>query len=150
MNSVQVNDAERRIEAEKSSKFRGRAQVPLEFLYFSVHCPRDLDRSNVERLKGVYLREGINRLKPENHVPAIIRKADLKSAIKHSGTSLSDLLNRPQENLPQLKFPPNFRLQCLHGKHRIQAANELTHLKVEDKWWTVTFYLEGMICLFLL
>lgn len=149
MNQIQVNDAERRIEVEKSSKFRGRAQVPLEFLYFSVRCPRDLDRSNVERLKAVYLREGVNRLKPENHVPAIISKADLKSAIKHSGTSLSDLLNRLQENLPRLKFPPNFRLQCLHGKHRIQAAKESARLKGEEKWWTVTFYLEGMIYLIL-
>ncbi|KAF2182665.1 hypothetical protein K469DRAFT_443832, partial [Zopfia rhizophila CBS 207.26] len=144
MNQIRINDAERRIEAEKSSKFRGRARVSLEFLYFSVHCPRDLDRSNVERLKGVYLREGVKRLEPKNHVPAIISKADLKSAIKHSGTSLSDLLNRPQENLPRLKFPPNFRLQCLHGKHRIDAAKESPRLKGEEKWWTVTFYLEDL------
>jgi hypothetical protein len=147
MRQAGVDHVVKGIEAEKFTKYRGRARVSLEHLYFPVHHPRDLDRSNVARLKDVFLREGVRRSKPENHVPAIVSLNDLSVALACSGKSLSDLVNGSQDNPPRLTFPPNYLLRCLHGKHRIAAAKESTCLRDDNRWWTVTFYLDGRACL---
>lgn len=117
--------------------------MPLDFLYFSEHSPRDLDRGNVERLMGVYCDEGVKRLKHEHCIPAIVGKDDLLSAIHLSGLSLVQLLNSSQGDPPRLTFPEGFRLQCLHGKHRIEAAKLSACLQGQDRWWTVMLYSEG-------
>lgn len=135
--------AEEDIERHKSSHFRGRARVSLEFLHFSEHSPRDLDSTNVQRLMGVYLEEGIKRLQHEHHVPAVIGIEDLSNALQISDLSLVDLLNSSQSKMPRLSFPKGFRLICLHGKHRIEAAKRSGCLRGEDRWWTVTLYSEG-------
>ncbi|KAA8622017.1 DUF3723 domain-containing protein [Pyrenophora tritici-repentis] len=144
MNQAHVNKAEEDIERQKSSHFRGRARVPLEFLHFSEHSPRDLDRGNVERLMGVYRDEGVKRLQCEHHIPTIIGKDDLLSAVHLSGLSLVHLLNSSQDDPPRLTFPEGFRLRCLHGKHRIEAAKLSACLQGQDRWWTVTLYSEGL------
>lgn len=145
MKQARVSQAEEEIERQKSSHFRGRARVPLEFLYFSEHTPRDLDRGNVERLMGVYLEEGVRRLQHEHHIPAVVGKDDLLSAVRLSGLSLVNLLNSSQANPPHLTFPEGFRLRCLHGKHRIEAARLSACLQGQDRWWTVTLYSEGKL-----
>ncbi|RYN74723.1 hypothetical protein AA0120_g12233 [Alternaria tenuissima] len=144
MKQARVSEAEEDIERQKSSHFRGRAKVPLEFLHFSEHSPRDLDRANVERLMGVYRDEGVKRLQHEHHIPAVVGKDDLLSAVHLSGLSLVHLLNSSQGNAPRLTFPEGFRLNCLHGKHRIEAAKRSACLQGQDRWWTVTLYSEGL------
>ena len=44
---------------------------------------------------------------------------------------------------PELVFPNGYRLECLHGQHRIQAAQRI-FLPARDKWWTVALYLTGI------
>ena len=144
MDQNEINDIETKIEAEKSSKFWGRARIPLEYLYFPVHDPRDLDRSNVNRLKGTFLREGIKRQRHENHIPATISKEDLQLVIQNSGIS-PETLHNAHDKLPLLAFSSNQRVQCLHGKHRIEAARDSPRLCKNDRWWTVTLYSEGRI-----
>jgi len=48
-----------------------------------------------------------------------------------------------QHESPELGFWPGYQLECLHGRHRIQAAKQA--LLPPDKWWTVDLYLAGMI-----
>jgi hypothetical protein len=143
MKQAQVSQAEEDIERQKSSHFRGRARVPLEFLHFSEHSPRDLDQGNVERLMGVYRDEGVKRLQYEHYIPAVVGKDDLLSAVHLSGLSLVHLLNSSHGNPPRLTFPEGFRLRCLHGKHRVEAAKLSARLQGQDRWWTVTLYSEG-------
>ncbi|KAJ4329997.1 hypothetical protein N0V95_010119 [Ascochyta clinopodiicola] len=144
MKQARINHVEEEIERQKSSHFRGRAKVPLDFLHFSEHSPRDIDRGNVQRLMGVFREEGVKRLQNEHHIPAIVGKDDLLSAVQLSGVSLVDLLNSSQESPPRLTFPDGYRLRCLHGKHRIEAAKKSACLQGQDRWWTVTLYSEGL------
>ncbi|KAF1352972.1 hypothetical protein EJ07DRAFT_13857, partial [Lizonia empirigonia] len=145
MEQARVDHVEEEIERQKSSHFRGRAKVPLDFLHFSEHSPRDVDRGNVQRLMGVFREEGVKRLQNEHHIPAVVGKDDLLSAVQLSGVSLVDLLNSSQENPPRLTFSDGYRLRCLHGKHRIEAAKNSACLQGQDRWWTVTLYSEGML-----
>jgi hypothetical protein len=139
-----MDNLEDRITSDKLSKFRGTAKVRLEHLYFPSQVPRELNRGNVERLKDIFGKEGCRRLNPKNQVPTVIGIHALESSIAQSGTSLSDLLNNPKGVTPELSFPSDFRLECLHGKHRIQAAKESRCLKAEEKWWIVHLYLTGI------
>lgn len=43
---------------------------------------------------------------------------------------------------PELVFPAGYQVECLHGRHRIQAAKELGL-----DWWTVDLYLAGRLVL---
>lgn len=140
---ARVNQAGENIERQKSSHFRGRAKVPLEFLHFSERSPRQLDRGNVERLMDAFRDEGVKRLQADHHIPAVVGKDDLQSAVRLSGLSLLDLLNCSQDNPPRLTFPEGFRLLCLHGKHRVEAAKLSACLQGEDRWWAVTLYSAG-------
>ncbi|OBT51206.1 hypothetical protein VE04_07718 [Pseudogymnoascus sp. 24MN13] len=44
-----------------------------------------------------------------------------------------------EPNYPLLEFPTGFRLECLYGRHRIEAGREFLH--PGDNWWTVDLYL---------
>ena len=46
----------------------------LRKLIFKPEYSRDVDKKNVERLKGIFARQGCLRLSPSNHVPAIINE----------------------------------------------------------------------------
>jgi hypothetical protein len=48
----------------------------------------------------------------------------------------------PQGGYPELVFPAGYQVECLHGRHRIQAAKELGL-----EWWTVDLYLAGGLIL---
>jgi hypothetical protein len=76
---------------------------------------------------------------------AIIDQEYLDAAMHQSGIAADDMLtndeaDKPPE-YPELLFPQGFQLECLHGRHRIQAAREF--LSPKDKWWTVDLYLSG-------
>jgi hypothetical protein len=53
------------------------------------------------------------------------------------------LLSNPRDRYPELVFPGGYQLECLHGRHRIQAGREF--LSPRDKWWAVDLYLAGII-----
>jgi hypothetical protein len=147
MRQSEAGDYERAISREKASKFRGKARVMLKVLYFSPERMRDINRENVERLKEIFEEEGCLRKEPpERHVPVVIDIRELNRAIEcsDSDTTLDTLLDNPGELPPLLKFPPNTRIECLNGKHRIQAAKECATLNPLEKWWIVDLYLKGM------
>jgi hypothetical protein len=76
----------------------------------------------VESLKGKFRKEGCFRLEPRNHVPVIIELFDFLSILELLELNPESLLENLRETLPRLKFPPNFRLSCLHGRQRVEAV----------------------------
>lgn len=136
---------ERRLEGERELKFKGTARISLDVLHFKQDQPRELNSKHVEYLKECFQKEGCRRLQLSRHIPAIIDQQCLDATMRKSGVSAHQLLNRPSEtpDYPQLLFPGDFQLECLHGRHRIQAAKEV--LSTWDKWWTVDLYLSGKI-----
>ncbi|KAI9799076.1 MAG: hypothetical protein M1833_004270 [Piccolia ochrophora] len=126
----------------KQTCFRGSAKVKLKHIHFEEdHVPgaRQLDVKNVARLKKVFELEGCMRLDEEHHVPAVIEESVLSHALngRDSPTTLLGLTEPPQ-----LSFPAEIRLRCLHGKHRIHAAKE--HLLPGDQWWVVDLYVADL------
>ncbi|KAI9770970.1 MAG: hypothetical protein M1840_002674 [Geoglossum simile] len=102
---------------------------------------RGLSRENVEILKHTFKTEGCLRLEPKHHIPAIIDQQTLDLAINSSpAVSLDTLLDNPKKEPPELNIPPGYSLECIHGRHRVQAGNET--LAPRDKWWTVDLYLD--------
>ncbi|KAF2458845.1 hypothetical protein BDY21DRAFT_283526 [Lineolata rhizophorae] len=143
----EANSFEARIFKEKASKFRGKARIMLEILHYAPESMREISRVNVGRLKDTFEKDGCYRLPPERHIPALIDISDLTRAIEYTGhkdVSLDVLLDNPKELPPLLKFPPSTYIECLRGKHRIQAAKECQTLKPPDKWWIVDLYLKDL------
>ena len=128
---------------EKKSHFRGSALINLKHLTFEndqVPGTRPLDQRNVARLIQIFELEGCRRLEPEHHVPAVISEKTFRDALKRSKVSEEVLLQHDKP--PQLRFDDAVRLTCLHGKHRLTAADEF--LLPGDKLWVVDLYKEGM------
>jgi Protein of unknown function (DUF3723) len=138
---------ERRQEAERAIKYRGTASIKLDVLHFPCEESREPDEKNVERLRKLFREEGgCRRLDLRNHIPAVISQPQLEAAIEASGTSAELLLEDARDGYRELDFPPGYRLECLHGRHRALAAARV--LPLEDRRWTVDLYLDGMTSLF--
>lgn len=125
----------------KPDNFLGVVRVKLDNLHFDdIALVTDLSESNVRRLIRIFEIEGCLRLQPQYHVTAIISSDDFTRALTASNLS-ADQLRQHHETPPELLFPLSFQLRCLHGLHRIHAAQEF--LKNADRWWTVDLYLQG-------
>ena len=141
MRQSRVHAEDVRLEAERQLKYMGTARVSLDVFHFPRDQPRELDTKHVEFLKGCFRKEGCRPLEIRNRVPAVIEQHFLEAAIRSSGISARELLTNQPNGCPELVFPAGFQLQCLHGRHRIQAAREF--LSPRDKWWAVDLYLSG-------
>jgi hypothetical protein len=69
-------------------------------------------------------------LHPQYHVPATIAKEQLDKAIANAASSQDTLLHHDPSKWPTLIFPDSFRVQCHHGRHRIEAGKRF--LSVND------------------
>lgn len=138
---TQVEDL--RLEGERRLKYKGTARINLDVLHFKWNQPRELNSRHVENLKERFRKEGCRRLPVRKHVPAIIDQQCLDAVMRDSGVPGDQLLTNPPNEYPELVFPRGFQLECLHGRHRIQAGREF--LSPRDKWWTVDLYLSGKI-----
>lgn len=134
----QALETELTLEKEKSIKYKGTARVKLEWLHFKE---KQLDIKIVQDLESRFLKD-CRRLNTQNHVPAIINEQQLDCALRISGIAAGVLPINAQHEFPELGFWPGYQLECLHGRHRIQAAKQA--LLPSDKWWTVDLYLAGM------
>lgn len=132
---------EKDIYTDRAQHFKGSAEVKLKHLAFDLKAVREIDPKNVARLKSIFRLESCSRLDPQHHIPALLSLQDLEIAAGISHVSIESLSSPVENRFVQLNFPEGYQLQCLHGRHRIQAAKE--HLKMEDAWWVVDLYLEG-------
>ena len=129
------------IEAERRLMYQGSARISLDVLHFGRGQPRELDIDHVEFLKKCFRNEDCQRLPARNHVPAIISRQQLVNAMHGSGVSAQQLLAGELSDYPRLEFPTGVQLDCLHGRHRIEAGQEF--LLPTEKWWIVDLYLSG-------
>ena len=142
MRQARAREEEIQLEVEKRLKFQGTARIGLHHLNFPRDDAKELHRKNVDRLKAIYQQHGCRRLEVQHHVPATVDDGSLNAAIAAAGISLTTLGRSPTANgYPELVFPNGHRLECLHGRHRIQAGKEF--LPARDQWWTVDLYLTG-------
>jgi hypothetical protein len=136
-----VRNKEARIEEERKQCFYGSAQVDLDVLAFDASPAYQANEPNIKRLLSTFQRAGCLRLHPQYHVPAIIAKEQLDEAIANAASSQDALLHHHPSKWPILIFPDSFRVQCLHGRHRIKAGKR--YLSVNDRWWVVDFFASG-------
>jgi hypothetical protein len=139
MNDQRFLEWERALAAEKSAKSRGSASIKLEALDFQ----RDSDERNTRRLKNLFRKGGHHRLDSRNHVLAVIDTQSLENALRDSNVSADMLLDNSQGSYRELNFPPGFKLRCLHGLDRAQAAAQ--SLPPHDRRWVVDLFVEGDI-----
>jgi Protein of unknown function (DUF3723) len=126
-----------KFEAERRLKYRGTARIALE----AIHLPEDPDSRHVERLKGIFRKEGCRPEHIGNHVLLLIDQPCLDTALSISGLSPTALLQNTHNEYPELRLSSGGQIPCLHGKHRIQAGREC--LSAREKWWVADLYLAG-------
>ncbi|KAI9736725.1 MAG: hypothetical protein M1834_000929 [Cirrosporium novae-zelandiae] len=128
---------------DRYSKWCGSAKVDLRFLAYTEakHDARWIDEKNVERLIQIFHLEGCHRLDLENHVPVLISEEQLHQALSRAHLARQDLLNLNE--FPFITFEDDIRLICIHGKHRLIAADKF--LCPSEKWWVVDLYIDGLL-----
>ncbi|KIV81283.1 hypothetical protein PV11_03480 [Exophiala sideris] len=128
-----------KFETERRRQHRGTARISLDILKFQLEAHEQLNRENVERLKGIYRREGYRPQFINNRILVEIDETCFEAALTLSGVAATELLTSQREAYPELRLPAGTEITCLHGKHRIQAAREF--LSPRDKWWIADVYL---------
>jgi hypothetical protein len=99
-----------------------------------------IDEKNVARLQEIYRLEGCKRDNPENNVPVLVAENVLSATLHHSGLTVEDLHKVGQP--PQLNLAGSTKLKCLHGRHRLEAAQRYLK-RTENKWWIVDIFIDG-------
>lgn len=142
MKQAAAQQEDERLEKERRRVSRGTARVRLEALHFpNQSCEVDVKR--VEYLESCFREYGCRPLPKKNHICAVIDQDDLFTAMRANSVTLEELLSNPSDNYAELWFPDGYQLECLHGRHRIQAACEFLQ-RPSDRWWAVDLYLLGM------
>ncbi|KIW09691.1 hypothetical protein PV08_12034 [Exophiala spinifera] len=131
-----------KFETERRRQHRGTARISLDVLKVQFEAHEQLDRNNVERLKGIYRREGCRPQLINNRILVEIDETSFDAALDLSGVAAADLFTPQRDDYPELRFPTGTEVICLHGKHRIQAGREF--LSPRDKWWIADIYLGGL------
>jgi hypothetical protein len=141
MNEMQKIEV--KIKNDRNVYFRGTARIKFQNLRFiHIHDRKRDDAKLKNDLKKKYETQGCLRLEPRNHIPAIIDQATLDEAIKLSKVNQNVLLDNPKTLPPELKFPSDFRIECLQGRLRVETGMEF--LSGNDWWWTVDLYLKSL------
>ncbi|TPX25162.1 hypothetical protein DIZ76_010611 [Coccidioides immitis] len=125
MHRAWFTEEEVRVATERRLKYQGTAKVRLDQIQFDPPLPRDLNSSNLERLRQQSYRT----------------KTSKKHSIVPRFSPMTLKTNLP-EKYPMLHFH-NSKLHGLHGRHRVQVVSEL--LPPVDRWWMVDLYLDGIL-----
>ncbi|GFF96384.1 hypothetical protein IFM53868_08512 [Aspergillus udagawae] len=140
MDGSWLTGTELQLTRERSLKYKGTAKVYINQIVTHPSISRGLDPKNVDRLCKIFGRDRCRRLDVRNHVTAVVSRQHLEMALASAGVSTIALMTNPPDRYPLLEFPVG-QVQCLHGQHRLKAAEEL--LPPSDQWWTVDLYLDG-------
>ncbi|KAJ5940479.1 hypothetical protein N7516_000647 [Penicillium verrucosum] len=141
MERSMYTDHERRVISERNKKYRGIALINLSQIVPHNSICRALDPRNVDRLCGVFSKEGCRRLDVPNHVTAVVSSHSLDDALQKARVSAAQLMSDTSDGYPHLQFPSG-EVKCLHGQHRLKAGEEF--LADCDQWWTVNLYLDDI------
>ncbi|BCR83589.1 uncharacterized protein ACHE_10991S [Aspergillus chevalieri] len=141
MESFMFTSAEWQLTTERQLKYQGTAKIDLDQISFRASANTKVDQKNVERLCEIFRKDACHRLDIRNHVTAIVSRQDLRRACQDGGITNEDLMANNTACYPRLQFPTG-QVQCLHGQHRLKAAEET--LPPTERWWTVNLYLDGL------
>ncbi|KAJ6020194.1 hypothetical protein N7522_000269 [Penicillium canescens] len=130
-------DNEMQVARERRVKYLGTVKVNIAEIEFEPPLPQDLDLDNLERLRGIFRKQGCRRFEVNHFIPAIVSQDAFEAAVLRAQIRSHDLLNSG-EQIPTLKFEKG-QLKALHGRHRLQVGSEL--LAPVERWWTVDLYL---------
>ena len=129
----------------ESDRYLGTVKVNFNSLQFIDG--REIDPAIVAKLKRVYTKNECRRYDPENFIQALVSASQLRKALRASGFSQGSLKAPSQDgSFKSLQFPHEEKVNCLDGRHRIQAGKEF--LPSNDQWWTIVLVLlrpNGMI-----
>lgn len=128
---------------EKKRHFLGTARVPIDKLSFEGSSARVLDEKNVERLVSIYKLTACQQLKPSNHIPGILPPEAFSRFVGSIATVQNPLRSDEPSGWPMLIVSEEQQIQCLHGRHRVEAARRC--LGRRDQWWVVDFYSTGSL-----
>lgn len=141
MQRAPFTEEEVRLATERRLKYLGAAKISIYQIQFDPPLPRGLDRKNLDRLCEIFRKNHYRRLDVDNHIPAIVSRQDLATALRKKNIPQRSLLTNNPHQSPQLEFATG-HLRALHGRHRVQAGAEV--LPPADRWWMVDLYLDGM------
>lgn len=136
--------AERRaeaIETERAAKFCGVAKVHVDQLTFDELQEREHDAINQDFLVECFRRRGCVPWDPLFHIPAVVERRDLESAMSQQRLAPMSLFGRDLAQTPAVRFASGVSVRCLLGRHRIDAAREC--LKKDQQWWFIEIYASG-------
>lgn len=137
-----VEDLE--FDTERRLRCQGSALVRFEYLKWAKQTERP-DLKHVDRVKWIFRNEGCRPLEVGHHIPAVIDQHQLSAALddaRRKGRWTADSLPTSyaavitKKGYPELDFPGG--IECLRGRHRIQAAKECR--EVTEEWWIVDLY----------
>ena len=117
---------------EIDDHLKGYARVKLDHIEFET-C-RDLDERNVKRLLKNFRLQGCRREDPANAIPVVVGGDLMSKVLMQQGLHSLTLRSFVPTQLPYITGP----VICLHGKHRIFAAQSF--LRETDRWWTVKVF----------
>ncbi|KAE8332962.1 hypothetical protein BDV39DRAFT_92580 [Aspergillus sergii] len=117
-----LTDTERRLTVERLLKYQGTAKIDLNQISLQPLISREIDQKNVERLRDIFAKDGCQRLDIRNHVTAVISRQHLERACRAAGLTPEEL-KTCQPQYPRLLFRRH-QVQCLHGQHKLKAAEE--------------------------
>ena len=94
-------------------------------------------------LTNTFLAEGCLRHKEMNHITALIDDRRLSEALHKANINrgILSLTKTNNEEHPMLKFPVDYTLCVIRGRHRIFAGPEI--LMGNERWWTVRLYIQS-------
>lgn len=140
MVSQSSGDAFKPIDSERCIRHLGTARVSITALCFPYS--RELDPKNVKRLERLFQQE--NGCRPDdysNRIPAVISETELLQLLRASNLDETCLLTKNPEHFATIQFPLGASLECLHGRHRVEAAKQV--FSTQNKDWVVDFYSAG-------
>jgi len=149
----QTNREDQKLDTERRVNCKGSALVKLEYLKWNEYINRNPekrqpDEKHVERLERVLAR-GCRRLHINNHIIAIVSQEQLNDAkrdAKSRGLNPELPSNYAtiscQDAYPELRFPGG--IECLRGRHRIEAWKRLSLYNPDEKWWIVDLYISNI------
>lgn len=118
--------------AEIHQHFRGYAR--FNFADIDLTSGRDVDEANVTRLARTFELQGCLH---DNPLYAISVMVDREICAETSAGQVD-----PSSFIaPLMEFDPKIQAVCLHGKHRILAAQRVLH--TSDQWWIVRVFDSG-------
>ena len=118
--------------------FRGYALVRMHQL--QLQTGRKLNDKHVARLRKIFQQEGCFHYDHRHSVPVVINESLLLDALNRQHPGLHQL-PKTGEDAPALRFAADVQITCLHGRHRIAAAEQI--LGLPDQWWIVEVFSDG-------